>query len=207
MLDAPYGNSGTSHLRSDREEESDAFLELFDWGGVAGANTIPCDHDYFPEYDAHKPEIACLLSTNGDDQSFIHWNGPSLLSPITTAGDVFRYVSAIVPQKTIDWLEIQFSVTHKYTGEIVTLLPFFLPRCESALGNLRRCREQTVDSMRKFTRSKSAADFWFHIFAWPRNDDRFIQWHPGEPLQAADYPRPERVLDPEWFIRNLSSYF
>ena len=67
MLAAPYINSRTSYLRSDREEESDGFLELFDWGGVAGANAIPCNPDSFPEYDAYKPEIACLLSTNGND--------------------------------------------------------------------------------------------------------------------------------------------
>ena len=71
MLAAPYVNSRTSYLRSDRKEESDGFLELFNWGGVAGANTILCNYDYFPEYDAYKPEIAYLLSTNGDDHSLL----------------------------------------------------------------------------------------------------------------------------------------
>lgn len=147
------------------------------------------------------------MSTNGDDRDFIYWNGPSLLSPLAAAGDVFRHASATLPQNVIDWLEIQFSVTHKYTGEAVTILPFFLPRRESILGDLGRCRAQVIDTMRRFTRSKCAADFCFHLVIWPRQDYDLVGWNPGEPLQTVTYPGPERALDPEWFIRNLSSYF
>ncbi|KAL4912589.1 hypothetical protein BDW62DRAFT_194270, partial [Aspergillus aurantiobrunneus] len=130
-----------------------------------------------------------------------------LLSPLTAAGDVFRYVSATLPQKVIDWLEIQFSVAHQCTGEAVTILPFFLPRRESPLGDLRRYRAQIIDTMRRFTRSKCAADFCFHLLIWPRQDYNPVGWSPGEPLQTVAYPEPECALDPEWFIGNLSSYF
>ncbi|KAL2837033.1 hypothetical protein BJX68DRAFT_273257 [Aspergillus pseudodeflectus] len=110
-----------------------------------------------------EPEFTCLLSTNADDGAFIDWNGPGLLSPLTATGDVFRYVSATLQQKVIDWLEVQFSVMLKYTGEAVITLPFFLPRRESALGNLRKCRAQIIDTIRRCTHSKCAADFYFHL--------------------------------------------
>jgi hypothetical protein len=178
-----------------------------DWDGDSEANPLLLSSASFVASDVHKPDFTCLLSTNGDDGAFIDWNGPSLLSPLTAAGDVFRYVSATLSQNVIDWLEIQFSVTLKYTGEAVTVLPFFLPRCESTLGNLRRCRAQIIDTMRRCTRSKCAADFYFHLLIWPRYDCNPVGWNPGEPPQTVTYPGPERALDPDWFIRNLSSYF
>lgn len=129
------------------------------------------------------------------------------MSPLTAAGDVFRHVSAMLPQTVIDWLEIQLSVMHKYTGEAVIIFPFFLPRRESSLGDLRRCRAQIKDTMRRFTRSKCAADYCFHLLIWPRPGYTFLGLNPGEPLQTVTGIEPERALDPEWFVRNLSSYF
>ncbi|OJZ79920.1 hypothetical protein ASPFODRAFT_518378 [Aspergillus luchuensis CBS 106.47] len=201
--DAWYDTSDTNFSR---RKSFDAPGQL-DWDGDFKANPLPCNSASFLESDVGEPEITCLLSANGDDRDFLYWNGPSLLSPLTAAGDVFRYVSATLPQKVIDWLEIQFSVTHKYTGEAVTVLPFFLPRRESILGDIRRSRAQIIDTMRRFTRSKCAADFSFHLLIWPRNDYNSLGWTPGDLLQTATYPDPERALDPEWFIRNLSSYF
>lgn len=155
----------------------------------------------------YEPEFTCLLSTNEGDGTFIDWNGPSLMSPLTAAGDVFRHVSAMLPQKVIDWLEIQLSVRHKYTGEAVPIFPFFLPRRESSLGDLRRCRAQIIDTMRRFTRSKCAADYCFHLLLWPRSDYTSVGWNPGEPLQTVTGLGPVRALDLEWFVRNLSSHF
>ncbi|KAL2825802.1 hypothetical protein BDW59DRAFT_172168 [Aspergillus cavernicola] len=176
--DAWYGTSDTNHSRSHQKEESFAAPGQLDWDGDSEADPLPFGSATFLASDIHQPEFTCLLSTNGDYGAFIHWNGPSLLSPHTAAGDVFRYVSATLQQKVIDWLEIRFSVTLKYTGEAVTM-------------NLRRCRAQIIDAMRRCTRSQCAAGFYFHL---------------PEPLQTVTYPGAERALDPDWFIRNLSSY-
>ncbi|KAL7649118.1 hypothetical protein ACMYSQ_012463 [Aspergillus niger] len=206
--DAWYDASDTNHFLSCREGESFGGPGQLDWGGDSEVNPVPFNPASFLESDVDEFQFTCLLSANGDDDgAFIDWNGPSLLSPLTAAGDVFRYVSATLPQKVIDWLEIHFSVAHKCTGEVVTILPFFLPRRESALGDIRRCRAQILDTMRRFTRSTYAADFCFRLLIWPRQDYNPVGWNPGEPLQTVPYPEPECALDPEWFIRNLSSYF
>ncbi|GAA3287213.1 hypothetical protein GCM10020218_050420 [Dactylosporangium vinaceum] len=61
-----------------------------DWGGDSEANPLPFNSASFLESDVDESEFTCLLSTKGDDGAFIDWNGPSLLSPLTAAGDVFR---------------------------------------------------------------------------------------------------------------------
>ena len=72
-------------------------------------NPIPFNSGSFLEPNVDESQFTCLLSANGDDRAFIDWNGPSLLLPLTDAEDIFRHASATLPQKVIDWLEIQFS--------------------------------------------------------------------------------------------------
>ncbi|KAF9884574.1 hypothetical protein FE257_001458 [Aspergillus nanangensis] len=143
--------------------------------------------------------IDCYLSSDYDDPNFLAWSGPSILSPLTQAEGLFRYVSSIFPSH-IHWLEIQFSVIHKYTGESIAVLPFFLPRVEHTPGNLARCRERIWRLVVQCSRSKSSADFRFEIFIWPRDA---LGWSVNGTIGRFDSISPEWTLNPARFVHNI----
>ncbi|KAI2866586.1 hypothetical protein CBS76997_10870 [Aspergillus niger] len=91
--------------------------------------------------------VDCYLSSCSDDPEFLIWNGPSILSPFMHPEDIFRYASAMLSYP-VDWLEMHLTVVHKYTFEWVAISPFFLPRVECSLGNLRRVRNQIWEVFR-----------------------------------------------------------
>jgi hypothetical protein len=149
--------------------------------------------------------VDCYLSSSYDDPEFLSWNGPSLLSPLTRTEDIFKYASAMIATQ-IDWLEIHFSVVHRYTGESVAVLPFFLPRVELPLGNLRQCREQILEAMHRYTRSIRGVDFRFEVSVWPSDSPNpdSIGGCASPWMTMVD---PERALDPDHFVNNISCNF
>jgi hypothetical protein len=149
--------------------------------------------------------VDCYLSSSYDDPEFLSWNGPNLLSPLTRIEDIFSYASAMIATQ-IDWLAIHFSVVHRYTGESVAVLPFFLPRVEVPLGNLRQCREQILEAMHQYTRSIHGADFQFEVIIWPI-DGREPDSMGGCGLPSMTLADPGSALDPDHFVNNISCGF
>ncbi|PYH63971.1 uncharacterized protein BO88DRAFT_429986 [Aspergillus vadensis CBS 113365] len=110
---------------------------------------------------------------------------PSILSPLTHPENIFHYTSAMLSYP-IDWLEIHLTVIHKYTFKSVTISPFFLPRVECTLGNLKQFRNQIWEP-----RDKQE----------PNTTERL------RILTESNIINPERILDPEYFIKNISCSF
>ncbi|KAI3050503.1 hypothetical protein CBS147353_11645 [Aspergillus niger] len=106
--------------------------------------------------------VDCYLSSCYDDPEFLIWNGPSILSPLTHPEDIFRYASAMLSYP-VDWLEMHLTVVHKYTFESVAISPFFLPRVECTVGNLRWFRNQIWGIIRPYIRTIDHADYQFQI--------------------------------------------
>jgi hypothetical protein len=77
------------------------------------------------------------------------WTGPDPLSQDTCADDIFLYVSAFFLFEPVNWIELRLSKLNAETGEAVEEYPFFLPRVESMLSNLRRIRCQISDTLSK----------------------------------------------------------
>ena len=144
-------------------------------------------------------DFDCYLCSGYDDPNFHSWSGPRLLSPLTHAEGLFHYVSSIFPMH-INWLEIQFSVIHKYTDETVAVLTFLLPRVEHTLGTLARCRERIWRLVSQYSRSKSGADFRFEAFIWPRDELGLSFDDKAGQIESIS---PEWALDPVRFVRNI----
>ncbi|RDH26942.1 hypothetical protein BDQ94DRAFT_185676 [Aspergillus welwitschiae] len=150
--------------------------------------------------------VDCYLSSSYEDPEFLTWNGPSILSPCTHPEDVFRYASAMLSYP-VDWLEMHLTVVHKYTFESVAISPFFLPRVECTLGNLRRLRSQIWEVIRPYMRTIDHADYRFQMFVWPRGERE-----PDNSGRLGVFPGsntidPARILDPERFVENISCGF
>ncbi|KAI2885303.1 hypothetical protein CBS63078_11214 [Aspergillus niger] len=150
--------------------------------------------------------VDCYLSSCSDDPEFLIWNGPSILSPFTHPEDIFRYASAMLSYP-VDWLEMHLTVVHKYTFEWVAISPFFLPRVECTLGNLRRVRNQIWEVFRPYIRTIDHADYQFQMFVWPRGEREPNKTGRLGVLSGSNTIDPERILDPERFVENISCGF
>ncbi|RDH26394.1 hypothetical protein BDQ94DRAFT_178016 [Aspergillus welwitschiae] len=150
--------------------------------------------------------VDCYMSPCFDDPEFLIWNGPSILSPLTHPEDIFRYASAMLSYP-VDWLEMHLTVVHKYTFESVAISPFFLPRVECTLGNLRRFHNQSWEVFRPYIWTIDHADYQFQMFVWPRGEREPNTIGRLGVLSGSNTIDPERILDPERFIENISCGF
>ena len=82
------------------------------------------------------PLVECFFHPNNDNQSGFKWTGPDPLSFATQADDLFLYMSAFFLFEEVYWVELRLARFHQLTGETVGEHLFFLPRVETAMGNL-----------------------------------------------------------------------
>ncbi|PYH68096.1 uncharacterized protein BO88DRAFT_426210 [Aspergillus vadensis CBS 113365] len=150
--------------------------------------------------------VDCYLFSCYNDSEFLIWNGPSILSPLMYSEDIFCYASAILSYR-VDWLEMHFTVVHKYMFEWVTILLFFFPRVECTLGNLRQFCNQIWEVFRLYIRTIDHADYQFQMFMWLRGErEPNITGILGI-LSGSNTINLERILDPEYFVENISCGF
>ncbi|KAF7589593.1 hypothetical protein BBP40_004053 [Aspergillus hancockii] len=143
--------------------------------------------------------IDCLFAPHCDYQHISFWAGLNILSPLISAGDVFDYLSVIFPTEPVSWLEIHLLVMQGWTGKVVSVLPFFLPRADSLLDNLARCQELIHNTIRAYRQSGIPERFYFQLVI-----------HPGGPVFRPHITPSEAAifggaLDPERFVENVSS--
>jgi hypothetical protein len=145
---------------------------------------LPClceDHEDtvldFPKelyFGAHEGQgsssVECFFYPNNDSQSCFKWTGPDPLSFATQAEDLFLYISAFFLLKDLYWVELRLAKFHQSTGEMVGEHLFFLPRVETAMGNLRRLRAQILDIISLATIAAMPASF--RLSLWPRTEPR-----------------------------------
>ncbi|CAG7965658.1 unnamed protein product [Penicillium salamii] len=91
--------------------------------------------------------IECLFYPNIDSLSGFKWTGPDPLSTSTQASDIFLHMSALLFPKDVHWIEFRFVQFDRTSGETIGEDLFFLPRVETALGNLCRVRRQLLDTI------------------------------------------------------------
>ncbi|KAJ5033208.1 hypothetical protein NUH16_003124 [Penicillium rubens] len=80
--------------------------------------------------------IEYLFYPNIDSLSGFKWTGPDPLSISTQASDIFLHMSALLFPKEVHWIEFRFARFDQTSGETIGEDLFFLPRVETALGNL-----------------------------------------------------------------------
>ncbi|CAG8139012.1 unnamed protein product [Penicillium nalgiovense] len=141
-----------------------------------------------------------------DSLSGFKWTGPDPLSNSTRASDIFLHTSALLFPKDVHWIEFRFvrfvrfdRVYGETTGEDL----FFLPRFETALGNLYRIRRQLLDIIT--WHAVRATGTSFRLSLWPRTEPlphSSLSTHSS--LTALP---PTLPLDPRFFVHNISSNY
>jgi hypothetical protein len=91
--------------------------------------------------------IECFLHPTYDKLPAFKWMGPDPLSMSTQVSDMFFYMSAFAFPIEVHGIELRLVRFDQKTGEITGGHLFFLPRVETALGNLCRVREQLQDTI------------------------------------------------------------
>ena len=107
----------------------------------------------------------------------------------------------------MDWIELRLSKLSTETGEAVEEYPFFLPRVESMLGNLRRIRCQISDILSQNSivgNITSAGQSRFQLAIRPRVEitDNSTPWS-SVPLSRIHPSIPMPFLDPQIFVQNI----
>ncbi|KAI3219613.1 hypothetical protein DTO012A7_9703 [Penicillium roqueforti] len=80
--------------------------------------------------------IECLFHPTYEKLSAFRWTGPDPLSMSTQASDLFLYMSAFAFSNEVHWVETRLVLFDRKPGESIGEHLFFLPRVETALGNL-----------------------------------------------------------------------
>jgi hypothetical protein len=163
------------------------------------------------EYTQHghkgTPAIECVFYPSYENVRSFSWTGPDPLSQDTCADDIFLYVSAFFLFERVDWIELRLSKLSTETGEAVEEYPFFLPRVESMLGNLRRIRCQISDILSQNStvgNITSAGQSRFQLAIRPRVEitDNSTPWS-SVPLSRIHPSIPMPFLDPQIFVQNI----
>jgi hypothetical protein len=155
-------------------------------------------------YEPQGPSvIECLFYPDLDSLSGFKWTGPDPLSSSTQASDIFLYVSALLFPKEVHWIEFRFVRFDRVSGETKGEDLFFLPRVETALGNLCRVRRQLLDTIT--WHAVRATGTSFRLSLWPRTESL-----PYSSLSAHSLLTrlpPTLSLDPRFFVQNISSNY
>lgn len=163
------------------------------------------------EYTQHghkrTPAIECIFYPSYENVCAFSWTGPDPLSQDTCADDIFLFVSAFFLFERVNWIELRLSKLSTETGEAVEEYPFFLPRVESMLGNLRRIRCQISGILSQHPTAEnitSAGQSRFQLAIWPRVEvtDNSTLWS-SVPLSRIHPSMPMPFLDPQVFVQNI----
>ncbi|KAJ5775845.1 uncharacterized protein N7511_000856 [Penicillium nucicola] len=165
--------------------------------------------DRWPEPAQHGAEktsvIEYVFYPSYEHFSAFSWMGPDPLSPDTCGDDIFLYVSAFLLLERVDWIEIRLSKLNTETEEAVEEYPFFLPRVESMLSNLRRIRDQVNGILSQSSTAqsmKSAGRSLFQLAIWPRVEFN-ATISSSVPLSRIHPSISKPLLDPQVFVQNI----
>ena len=156
------------------------------------------------EHETQEPSfIECLFYPTLDSLSGFKWTGPDPLSNSTRASDIFLHMSALLFPKEVHWIEFRFVRFDRISGETIGEDLFFLPRVETAMGNLYRIRRQLLDTIT--WHAVRATGTSFRLSLWPRTESlpySSLSTH----TQLAALP-PTLSLDPRIFVHNRSGNY
>jgi hypothetical protein len=145
--------------------------------------------------------IECLFYTNLDSLSSFKWTGPDPLSNSTQASDIFLHASALLFPKDVYWIEFRFVRFDLTSGETIGEDLFFLPRVETALGNLCRFRRQLLDTIT--WHAVRATGTSFRLSLWPRAES--LPYSSLSTHSLLTRLPPTLPLDPWFFVHIISS--
>ncbi|CAG8386478.1 unnamed protein product [Penicillium salamii] len=147
--------------------------------------------------------IECLFHPTYEKLSAFKWTGPDPLSMSTQASDLFLYMSAFTSPYKVHWVEFRLVRFDRKSGESPGEHLFFLPRVETATWNLRRVREQLLDTISRH--GIGAIGTGFRLSLWPRMEPLPHSTHLTLPSQVA---LPTTVsLDPSFFVHNILGHY
>ncbi|KAJ6067481.1 uncharacterized protein N7446_004518 [Penicillium canescens] len=135
----------------------------------------------------------CVFYPSYEKFCAFSWTGPDPLSHDTCADAIFLYVSAFLLFERVNWIEPRLNKLSTETKEAVEEYPFFLPRVESMLGNLRRIRGQISDILSQHSTMGN-----------PRVEvtDSSSMW--DSVLLSRIHPSTSMLfLDPQVFVQNI----
>ncbi len=145
--------------------------------------------------------IECHFYPDLDSLSGFKWTGPDSLSNSTQASDIFLYMSALLFPKDVYWIEFRFVRFDRTSGETIGEDLFFLPRVETALGNLCRIRRRLLDTIT--WHAVRATGTSFRLSLWPCTES--LSYSSLSTHSLLTRLPPTLSLDPRFFEHNISS--
>ncbi|CAG8179713.1 unnamed protein product [Penicillium nalgiovense] len=156
------------------------------------------------EYENQEPSlIECPFYPTLDRLSGFEWTGPDPLTNSTRANDIFLHMSALLFPKEVHWIEFRFVRFDRISGETIGEDLFFLPRVETAMGNLYRIRRQLLDTIT--WHAVRATGTSFRLSLWPRTES--LPYSSLSTHSLLTRLPPTLSLDPHFFVHNISSNY
>jgi hypothetical protein len=117
----------------------------------------------------------------------------------TQASDMFFYMSAFAFPIEVHWIQFRLVQFDRTSGESIGEHLLFLPRVETALGNLRRVRGQLLDTISRH--DSGAIGTNFRLSLWPRMEP--LQYLSESALSSLATPPATLSLNPGFFVHNI----
>ncbi|CDM38576.1 unnamed protein product [Penicillium roqueforti FM164] len=116
---------------------------------------------------------------------------------LSAFSDLFLYMSAFAFSNEVHWVETRLVLFDRKPGESIGEHLFFLPRVETALGNLCRVRGQLLDTIHDF----GAIGNSFRLSLQPRIE--LLQYSSQSTLSPLGTLPTTLSLDPEFFVHKI----
>ena len=142
--------------------------------------------------------VECFFHPNREHPSGFEWTGPDPLSVSTQSEDIFRFMSVFFLTEEIYWVEFRLARLDQFTGDMIGEHRFFLPRVESAMGNLCRTRQQILVIISQTAVRSMASSF--RLSLWPRVEPPPYSSHFMLSPLATSPSMPS--LNPSFLVRN-----
>lgn len=159
-----------------------------------------CQQEFHCPLAKSTTRVECFFDANTAVGRYSFWTGPDPLCPYTCADDLFLYTTTFLFLDDFQWLEFRLCKLRASTQEVLAQYPFFLPRVESLLGNLRRTREQ-IKNILSHAAFAGNTDYCFQLIICPIPEPMYCK--SGTELSSLPHVRPSSVVEPQNFVKNI----
>lgn len=155
-------------------------------------------------YEAQGPSlIECLFYPNRDKLLAFKQTGLDPLSISTQASDIFLYILALLFPKEVHLIEFRFTLFNRISSDTIGEDLIFLPRVETALGNLYRVRRQLLEIITQYAISVIGTSFRLSLQPYIESL-LYLSLSIYSPLTILP---PTLSLDPRFFMHNISGNY
>ena len=152
-----------------------------------------------------RPEIEYIFFSIPGSVHGFYWFGPDPLASETRGEDIFSHIEWFTFLGDILWVEFELSKVSLATGKVMERNLFYLPRRESALGNMTQVRQRLHSHIAGYDYQTITGLCRLRLSIYPRQG--LFPHSETQSKLLCDSRCDGSVLDPGFFVENITANF